>query len=68
MRAPVVVKQDPIADHSAGVLQSFEAVPMCALLLDRPDDALNHAVLLRAVRRNELLTQAVTLHQPRVGS
>jgi hypothetical protein len=34
-----------------------------ALLLDRPDDALDHAVLLRAVRCDELLLQALAADQ-----
>ena len=62
----MVVELDPVADYSAGVLQGFEAVSMRALLLDRADDALDHAVLLLAVRRDELLAQAVALDQARV--
>jgi hypothetical protein len=30
MRAPVVVKTDPIRDHAAGVLQGFEPVAVHA--------------------------------------
>jgi hypothetical protein len=62
----VVVEQDPVADHPTGVLQGFEAVPMGALFLERTDEALDHAVLLRAVWGDELLVQAVAAHQMRV--
>ena len=34
-----------------------------ALLLERADHAVNHAVLLWAERRNKLLTQAITAPQ-----
>lgn len=50
MRPPVVVELDPIADHAHRMLLAFEAVPVCALLLQRPDDAFDHAVLLWTVR------------------
>src|SRR3546814_16556112 len=66
MWAPGVVELDPVADHPAGVLLGFNALPVRALLLERPDDALDHAVLLRAVRRDEFLVQAVALHVARV--
>src|SRR3546814_4976067 len=52
MWAPGVVELDPVADHPAGVLLGFKAMTVRALLLERPDDALDHAVLLRAVRRD----------------
>lgn len=41
------------------MLKILEAVPVHALLLQRPDEALDHAVLLRAVRGDELLFQPV---------
>ena len=41
------------------MLDAVEALAVDALLLDRPDDALDHAVLLRAVGRDELLLQPV---------
>jgi len=34
-----------------------------ALLLQGPDDAFDHAILLRAMRRDELLLQSVTPRQ-----
>lgn len=67
MRAPVVVELDPVGNRPAGMLQAFEAVPVHALLLQGPDHALHHAVLLRAVRGDELLAQALAADQWRVG-
>jgi len=55
VRTLVVVKLNPVADHTAGVLQSLETVPMRALLLQGPDDTLDHTVLLRTVWRDDLL-------------
>ena len=65
MWAPVVVEVDPVADEAAGVLQRLEPVPMHALLLERADHPLDQAVLLRAVRRDEFLAQAVAPNQGR---
>ena len=31
------------------------------------DDALDHSVLLRAMRRDELLPEAITAHEARIG-
>ena len=59
----MVVELDPVADHSHRVLLGFEAVPVDALLLQGADHALDHAVLLRAVRGDELLAQAVAADQ-----
>lgn len=58
MRAPAVVELDPVADHAHRVLLAFEAVAVHVLLLQRPYHALDQAVLLRAVRRDELLAHA----------
>lgn len=63
MRAPVVVEVDPVPDQAAGVLQGLEAVAMHALLLELADDPLDQAVLLRAMRRDELLAQPVAPDQ-----
>src|SRR5690242_20966752 len=41
---------------------------MGALLLESADQALDHAVLLRAVRRDELLLQAVAAYQRGVAA
>jgi len=67
MRAPMVVKRDPVTDHSAGMLQGFEAMPEHALLLQRSDHTLHHAVLLWAVRRDEFLLQTAAANQRRVA-
>src|SRR3546814_2153911 len=45
------------------MLLGFKAVPVRALLFQGPDDPLHHAVLLRTVRRDELLLQAIAAHQ-----
>ncbi len=63
MRPAVAIEADPVANNTAGMLQCFEAMPMSALLLQGPDDAFDHAILLRALRRDELLLQSVTPHQ-----
>lgn len=55
----MVVQADPVCDHAAGVLQGFEPVAMHALVFERSDHALDHAVLLRAVGNDELLLQAM---------
>ncbi len=58
-----MVELNPVCNHTADMLQDFEAVTVYALLLERSNHALDHAVLLRAMRRNELLVQSVTAHQ-----
>ena len=37
--ALIVVEANPVSDNPAGTLQTLKAVPMHALLLQRPDDA-----------------------------
>ncbi len=59
MRAAVIVEADPVADGACCVLDAVKAVAMHALLLERPDHTLDHAVLLRAMGRDELLLQPV---------
>ena len=61
----VVVKANPVSNDSAGMLQALKAVTVHALLLETADHTFDHAVLLRAVRRNELLLHPVTFHQSR---
>jgi len=68
VRSSVVVKAYPVADDAAGMLDRLEAVPMHALFLERADHPFDHAVLLRAVRRNELLAQAVAAHEGSVAA
>jgi hypothetical protein len=43
MWARVVVELDPVTDHASGMLLTFEAVPMHALLLQGADDSLTIA-------------------------
>ena len=66
MWALVVVKADPVANHTAGVLQRLEPVAVHALVLECADHALDHAVLFRAVRRDELLLQPIAFDQGRI--
>lgn len=68
MRASVVINAHPSADHAAGVLDCLEAMPMHAMFLERADHAFDHAVLLRAMRRDELLAQAVAAHECAVAA
>lgn len=63
VRAPVIVELYPVADYPYCMLLGFETVPVCTLLLQGSDHALHHAVLVQAVRRDELLLQAIAPHQ-----
>jgi hypothetical protein len=45
------------------VLKAFEAMPVDGLLLEGPDDSLDHSILLRAMRGDELLFQAVASNE-----
>ena len=54
-----------VAYNAAGVLNILEAMPMRALFFERTDDTLNHAVLLRAARRDEHLAQLAKGHNRR---
>lgn len=62
----VGLEGDPVNNHPQGVGLALEAMPMHALLFQRPDCPFHHPVLLRAVRGGELLPQAVPAHQPGV--
>ena len=66
MRPPIVVKSDPVTDDSHRMRLTFEAMPVDALFLERPDDALDQSVLLRAMRRDELLFQPIAADQARI--
>ena len=59
----MIVEVDPISSCSCCMLEAFEAMPVDALLFQRPNDAFDHPVLLRTMRRNELLLEAVTSDQ-----
>lgn len=65
MRSSVVVEADPVTNHAGSVLDAVEAMAVNALLFQRADHALYHAVLLRAVRGYELLLQPITPDQCR---
>lgn len=54
MRATVVVEADPVGDGASRVLNAVEALAMDALLYECPEHALDQAVLLRSVWRDEL--------------
>lgn len=56
MGAAVVVEADPVADGACRVLYAVEALAVDALFFQCPDHTLDHAVLLRAMRRDELLS------------
>ena len=64
----MVVKADPIPDDTAGVLQGLEPVTVNALIFEGSDDTFDHAVLLGAVGRDELLAQAIAFNQGRVAA
>ena len=59
----MIVEVDPISNGSGCVLKAFEAMPVDALLLQGPNDAFDHSVLLRTVRRNELLFKTIASDQ-----
>lgn len=64
MGALLVVESDPVSDHPSGVYLALKSTAVHALLFQCPDHAFDHPVLLRAVRGDELLFQAVAAHQP----
>ncbi len=66
MRSPIVVKADPVSNDAHCVLLAFEAMPVNVLPLQRPDNALDHSVLLRAKRRDKLLLQSIAPNQARI--
>jgi hypothetical protein len=51
MRAAVVAEADPVTDGACRVQDAVEALALDAILFERPEDALDHAVLLRALIR-----------------
>ncbi len=64
----MVVEPDTVGNHPADVRQTFKAVSMRALLFQCTNHPLHHAVLLRRVRRDELLLQTVAFHQRGVAA
>jgi len=59
VRAPGVVVLDEPGDLPSCVIEAVEAVKPDALLLQGAEEALDDAVLLRRVRRNELLLEPI---------
>lgn len=55
-------------DHAQSVYLAFEAMSVHALLLQGPDHAFHHSVLLRmrVAQCNEFLFQVIAAHQPSV--
>ena len=54
-----VVEADTVSDDAGRVPEAFKAVPVDTLFLLGTDDTFDHAVLLRAMRGDEFLAQAV---------
>ena len=63
----VVVEADPVADGVCRMLDAVETLSVDALFLQCSDDAFNHAVLLGAVRCDELLLQPIAADKRRVS-
>src|SRR5689334_22260913 len=59
MRAPLIVPADPPPHGATGLDEAGEALLPDALFLQTAEEALDHPVLLRRVRRDELLAQPV---------
>ena len=62
----MVIKANPVTDNATGVPKGFEAMSMRALLLQCPDHALDHTVLLRTMRGDELLFETIAANQGRI--
>jgi hypothetical protein len=62
MGPPVVVPPDPSPHRPARLDEAREAVLPNALLLEATKEALDHPVLLRRVRNDVLLLEAVAAH------
>jgi hypothetical protein len=67
MWPPIVVESDPVTDDPHRMRLAFEAMPVDTLFLERPDDALDQSVLLRAMWCDELLLQPIAPNQTRGG-
>lgn len=64
VRPPGVEELDPVAEDAGSVPLRLKAVAVQALLLQGPDLALHHPVLLWAVWGDELLAQAAAARHP----
>lgn len=63
-----VKKGDAVGNHSRGLDLALKAVSMHTLVLQRPNHALRHRILLQAVWRDEILLQAIVAHRSHVGA
>ena len=68
MWSPMVVEPNPVSQHSSRMLHCFKPLPVNTLLLDRSNDPLHQSVLLRTMRRDEFLLQAVAPYKPGVAA
>ena len=68
MRALLVIEPNPVSNHPRRMLQCLKPLPMYTLLLDRSDDPLHQAILLRAMWRDEFLLQAIAFNQAGVAT
>lgn len=59
----MVIKAYPITDGTAGVLDALEALSVRALFFKCTNDAFDHAVLLWAMGRDELLAKTIAAYQ-----
>jgi len=59
MRALVVVPLDPVPNDPPRLLKALERVLPDTLLFQAPKKPFDHAILLRRIRRDELLLQAI---------
>jgi hypothetical protein len=63
MRASGLIEMDPNSHDAHCMLQGLETLMMQPLLLQGPDNAFNHVVLLGAVGRNELRSLPIVPYQ-----
>jgi hypothetical protein len=68
VQVPRVAERDPVTDCVHHTPDAVEALAKGATLLKRSDHALDHAILLRAVRRDELMLEAAAANQGRMFS
>src|SRR5680860_1180170 len=64
MGSLLVVPADPVPDLSPGVVEILKQMLSHALLLQAPEEAFDHAVLLRGIGGDELLAEMVVPESP----
>jgi len=64
----IVALPDPTIDHNPDLAQLLEAMEPDALLLPGTEETLDEPVLLRGIRRRELMREALWLHRADVVS